>query len=78
VGDPELRTTVRSFTTVLLGRGSVQLSSYLDQILASYLGPSVVAALGVGADPVPAADQPVRHGHLGRRAARDGGRDRRQ
>jgi putative peptidoglycan lipid II flippase len=46
VGDPELRTTVRSFTTVLLGRGSVQLSSYLDQILASYLGPSVVAALG--------------------------------
>ena len=45
VGDPNVRTTLRSFTTVLLGRGSVQLSSYLDQILASYLGPSAVAAL---------------------------------
>lgn len=46
VGDEGVRTTLGTFGPVLLGRGSVQLSSYLDQLLASYLGPAIVAALG--------------------------------
>ncbi|MBK7536480.1 MAG: murein biosynthesis integral membrane protein MurJ [Myxococcales bacterium] len=46
VGDPAVRTTLRTFVPVLLGRGSVQISAYLDQLLASYLGPSIVAAIG--------------------------------
>lgn len=46
VRDPAVRATLHSFGPVLLGRGSVQLSSYLDQLLASYLGASIVAAIG--------------------------------
>jgi putative peptidoglycan lipid II flippase len=46
VGDEAVRTTLSTFVPVLLGRGSVQLSSFLDQLLASYLGPTIVAALG--------------------------------
>jgi putative peptidoglycan lipid II flippase len=46
VRDEAVRTTLSTFGPVLLGRGSVQLSSYLDQLLASYLGPMIVAALG--------------------------------
>lgn len=46
VRDEAVRTTIGTFGTVLLGRGSVQLSSFLDQWLASYLGPMIVAALG--------------------------------
>ncbi len=46
VNDPAVRTTLSTFAPVLLGRGSVQLSSYLDQWLASYLGAAIVAALG--------------------------------
>jgi putative peptidoglycan lipid II flippase len=46
VGDPGVRSTLRAFGPVLLGRGSVQVSAYLDQVLASYLGPAIVAALG--------------------------------
>lgn len=44
--DPAVRTTLRTFVPVLLGRGSVQLSAYLDQLLASYLGAAIVAAIG--------------------------------
>lgn len=45
VRDEAVRTTLSTFGPVLLGRGSVQLSSFLDQWLASYLGPMIVAAL---------------------------------
>jgi putative peptidoglycan lipid II flippase len=46
VREPGVRTTLHAFGPVLLGRGSVQLSSYLDQLLASYLGVGMVAAMG--------------------------------
>ena len=46
VKDEGVRATLRAFGPVVLGRGSVQLSSYLDQLLASYLGASIVAAIG--------------------------------
>ncbi|MEZ4360809.1 MAG: murein biosynthesis integral membrane protein MurJ [Kofleriaceae bacterium] len=46
VRDEAVRTTLATFGPVLLGRGSVQLSSYLDQLLASYLGAGLVAAIG--------------------------------
>lgn len=46
VGDEGVRTTLSTFGPVLLGRGSVQASAYLDQLLASYLGPAIVAAIG--------------------------------
>ncbi|HET7500899.1 MAG TPA: murein biosynthesis integral membrane protein MurJ [Kofleriaceae bacterium] len=45
VRDPGVASTVRAFTPVLLGRGSVQLSGYIDQVLASYLGKGIVTAL---------------------------------
>ncbi|HEX4416793.1 MAG TPA: murein biosynthesis integral membrane protein MurJ [Kofleriaceae bacterium] len=45
VRDPGVRATLRAFGPVLLGRGSVQLSGYVDQILASYLGANIVAAI---------------------------------
>src|SRR5262249_7956936 len=45
VGDPGVRTTLRAFVPVLLGRGSVQLSGYIDQVIASYLGEGIVAAM---------------------------------
>jgi putative peptidoglycan lipid II flippase len=41
-----VRATLRAFPPVLLGRGSAQLSSYVDQVLASYLGDAIVAAMG--------------------------------
>jgi putative peptidoglycan lipid II flippase len=45
VRDPGVRTTLRAFVPVLLGRGSVQLSGYIDQVIASYLGEGIVAAM---------------------------------
>jgi putative peptidoglycan lipid II flippase len=45
VGSPGVKQTVRAFGPVLLGRGSVQLSAYVDQLLASYLGASMVSAM---------------------------------
>ncbi|MEZ4400638.1 MAG: murein biosynthesis integral membrane protein MurJ [Kofleriaceae bacterium] len=45
VGTPGVRSTARAFGPVLIGRGSVQLSSYLDQLLASYLGGAMVAGM---------------------------------
>lgn len=45
VGDPGVRMTLRAFGPVLLGRGSVQLSSYVDQVIASFLGSTIVAAI---------------------------------
>ena len=51
VRDPGVQTTLRAFVPVLLGRGSVQLSGYLDNVLASFLdsasqATSMVAAMG--------------------------------
>lgn len=45
-GEPAVHTTLRTFVPVVLGRGSVQLSAYLDQVLSSYLGPAIVAGIG--------------------------------
>ena len=45
VRDPGVQSTLRAFVPVLLGRGSVQLSGYIDQVLASYLGHGIVAAI---------------------------------
>lgn len=45
VREPGVRSTLRAFVPVVLGRGSVQLSGYIDQVIASYLGENIVAAL---------------------------------
>jgi putative peptidoglycan lipid II flippase len=45
VGHEGVRGTLRAFVPVLFGRGSVQISAYVDQILASYLGEAIVAAM---------------------------------
>ncbi|HEX7678768.1 MAG TPA: murein biosynthesis integral membrane protein MurJ [Thermoanaerobaculia bacterium] len=43
---PHVRTVISSFFPVVISRGVVQLSGYVDQIIASYLGFAAVAALG--------------------------------
>jgi putative peptidoglycan lipid II flippase len=45
VRDPGVQSTLRAFVPVVVGRGSVQLSSYIDQVLASYLGQGILAAI---------------------------------
>src|SRR4051812_29892629 len=45
IGDPGVRQTLGAFVPIVLGRGSVQLSGYIDQALASYLGEGMVAAM---------------------------------
>jgi len=45
VRDPGVRTTLRAFVPVLLGRGSVQLSGYIDQVIASFLRKGIIAAM---------------------------------
>ncbi len=42
---PGVQQTVRAFGPVLIGRGSVQISAYLDQLLASFLGPAMVSSM---------------------------------
>lgn len=42
---PPVREVVKSFGPVVIGRGVVQLSGYIDQVIASYLGTAPVAAL---------------------------------
>jgi putative peptidoglycan lipid II flippase len=42
---PGVREVVRSFGPVVIGRGVVQLSGYIDQVIASYLGTAAVAGL---------------------------------
>ncbi|MBA3396136.1 MAG: murein biosynthesis integral membrane protein MurJ [Deltaproteobacteria bacterium] len=44
-GDKGVRETLRAFVPVLIGRGSVQISAYVDQILASFLGEAILAAM---------------------------------
>ncbi len=43
-----VRTVIRNFGPVSLSRGVVQISGYIDQIIASYLGPVAVSTLGYG------------------------------
>jgi len=45
VRDPGVQSTLRAFGPILLGRGSVQLSSYVDQVLASFLGAGLLTAI---------------------------------
>ena len=45
VASQHVRTVVRNFVPVFIGRGVVQVSSFVDVILASYLPTSAVAAL---------------------------------
>ncbi|HET9988474.1 MAG TPA: murein biosynthesis integral membrane protein MurJ [Kofleriaceae bacterium] len=45
VRDEGVQQTLRAFVPIVLGRGSVQLSGYIDQALASYLGEGFVAAM---------------------------------
>lgn len=45
LGDPGVRATTRAFIPVLLGRGSVQISAFIDQMIASYLGEAIVSAI---------------------------------
>jgi putative peptidoglycan lipid II flippase len=40
-----VRQVLHNFAPVLVSRGVVQLSAYIDQLLASYLGPAAVAAM---------------------------------
>ena len=40
-----VRQVLHNFTPVVVSRGVVQLSAYVDQLLASYLGPASVAAM---------------------------------
>ncbi len=40
-----VRATLRTFVPVMIGRGSVQISAFIDQLLASLLGESIVAAM---------------------------------
>jgi putative peptidoglycan lipid II flippase len=40
-----VRTVIKSFGPVVVGRGVVQLSGYIDQVIASYLGTAAVAGL---------------------------------
>ncbi|HEU4615677.1 MAG TPA: murein biosynthesis integral membrane protein MurJ [Kofleriaceae bacterium] len=47
VRDAGVQTTIRAFLPVFLGRGSVQLSGYIDQLIASFLGKGIIAAMGM-------------------------------
>lgn len=46
VRDESTRKVLHNFAPVVLSRGVVQISAYIDQVLASYLGPAAVANLG--------------------------------
>lgn len=46
VASENVRTVIRNFGPVSLSRGVVQISAYIDQIIASFLGPVAVSTLG--------------------------------
>ena len=46
VSSGPVRRVIRNFGPVFASRGVVQISAYIDQIIASFLGPVAVAALG--------------------------------
>lgn len=43
-----VRTVIHNFGPVFVSRGVVQISAYIDQIIASFLGPVAVSTLGYG------------------------------
>lgn len=45
-GDPGVRDVLVNFGPVVLARGAVQVSAYVDQILASFLGAAIVSMIG--------------------------------
>jgi putative peptidoglycan lipid II flippase len=45
LASPAVRSVIKNFFPALLTRGVVQLSAYIDQVLASFLGPGAVAAM---------------------------------
>jgi putative peptidoglycan lipid II flippase len=47
VREPGVRETLRRFVPVLIGRGSVQISAYIDQVIASAIGEGIVAAMAL-------------------------------
>jgi putative peptidoglycan lipid II flippase len=46
VESPHIRTVIRNFGPVFLSRGVVQVSAYVDQMIASFLGTVAVSTLG--------------------------------
>ncbi len=48
ISSEHVRTVIRNFGPVSLSRGVVQISAYIDQIIASFLGPTAVSTLGYG------------------------------
>src|ERR1019366_49071 len=46
VTDPNVRTVVANFGPVFVGRGVVQISAYVDSVLASLVSTGAVAVLG--------------------------------
>jgi putative peptidoglycan lipid II flippase len=78
---PGVIRTLHAFVPVLIGRGSVQISAYVDQTLATFLGTSVVAAMAAAQTlylipislfgmSISAAELPEMSGGLGDDAAR--------
>jgi len=76
-----VRATLRAFVPVLIGRGSVQISAYVDQVMASFLGAPILAAMGFAQTlyllpvslfgmAISAAELPEMSGGLGDDAAR--------
>ncbi len=45
-GDPHVKEVVRNFLPVVAGRGVVQLSAYVDMLIASFMSSGTVAAFG--------------------------------
>ncbi len=48
LSSPYVRTVIRNFGPVFASRGVVQISAYIDQMIASFLGPVAVSALSYG------------------------------
>jgi putative peptidoglycan lipid II flippase len=48
ISSEHVRTVIRNFGPVSLSRGVVQISAYIDQMIASFLGPIAVSTLGYG------------------------------
>ena len=72
-----VRTIGRNFVPVLISRGVVQVSAYIDQLIASLLPHRRGDGPAERVDALHAAGEPVRHVGVGRRAAGDVG-DRRR
>jgi putative peptidoglycan lipid II flippase len=46
VGHAGVRSTLRNFVPIFIGRGSVQISAFIDVMLASFLGAVIISAMG--------------------------------